>query len=427
MTPSERMPRPVDVAAIRTSFDLVLVRSDEFAARFYELLFEDFPDTVPLFSGVDIVRQRKKLFAMLTLVVTHLDRVDVVHPVLRELGRRHVGYGVPDAFYGAFVTTFLKTLGESLPGSWSRDLAESWRTALDQICDVMISTSASGDRGMEEPTTPSDELRLLMEIAGQPQVSAAHSRLFSSFLAKRVHEHDLELAREVQRTLMPEDLPCPDGYAIRAFYEPAREIGGDYYDCMRLDDGRICVAFGDVSGKGIPAALVMARLASAVQTTVQLARSLREGLQTVNDHMCKRASGGRFVTFVALLLDPRSHTVEIVNAGHRAPFLRTADGRVEALAPDVTGVPLGIVEGFEYESERRVVEPGDVIVLFTDGIDEAKSPGGEEYGAERLAACIERSRTESDIGPAVLEEVRAFSAGRPPSDDIALMTVSRSS
>jgi serine phosphatase RsbU (regulator of sigma subunit) len=196
---------------------------------------------------------------------------------------------------------------------------------------------------------------------------------------------------------------------------------------MRLDDGRICVAFGDVSGKGIPAALVMARLASAVQTTVQLARSLREGLQTVNDHMCKRASGGRFVTFVALLLDPRSHTVEIVNAGHRAPFLRTADGRVEALAPDVTGVPLGIVEGFEYESERRVVEPGDVIVLFTDGIDEAKSPGGEEYGAERLAACIGRTPKEAEIGAAVLQEVRAFSAGRPPSDDIALMTVTRSS
>lgn len=417
----------MDVQGIKQSFDLVLVRSDEFAARFYELLFADFPDTVPLFANVDLVRQRKKLFAMLTLVVSHLDRVDVVHPVLRELGQRHVRYGVPEAFYGAFVTTFLKTLGESLPGAWSRDLAESWRAALEQICDVMLSSNPGRSAGPEEAAVPSDELGLLMEIAGQPQVSRAQSRLFSAFLARRVHEHDLELAREVQRTLLPAEIPCPEGYAIRAFYEPAREIGGDYYDCIQVPDGRVCIAFGDVSGKGVPAALVMSRLASAVQTTVQLARSLREGLRTVNDHMCQRAWGGRFVTFLGLLLDPERHTVEVVNAGHRAPLLRTAGGRVEPLAPEIAGVPLGILEGYDYESAERTLESGDAVVLFTDGIDEATSPGGEQYGDERLAACIARTGEEADIGPAILREVRAFSAGRPPTDDIALVTVARTS
>ena len=136
---------------------------------------------------------------------------------------------------------------------------------------------------------------------------------------------------------------------------------------------------------------------------------------------------GRFVTFVAVLLDPAKHTIELVNAGHRAQFLRGADGRVEELEPDIAGVPLGIVEGFEYEVARRPLEPGELILLFTDGIDEARSPSGEQYGAERLAAFLERAPREAPgVAPALLDEVHAFSAGRPPSDDIALVTIARS-
>lgn len=416
----------MDVSAVRDSFDLLLARSDEFARRFYEHLFADFPDTAPLFEHVDLVRQRKKLFAMVTLVVTHLDRVDLVHPVLRELGARHLGYGVPDAFYDAFVSTFLRTLGESLPALWSRELATSWRQALEQICQVMMASRPRPDPDRPGEAIASEELRLLMEIAGQPQISGAHTRLFSSFLAKRVHDHDLELARDVQRTLLPETLPCPQGYAIHAAYEPAREIGGDYYDCVELPDGRVCLAFGDVSGKGVPAALVMARLASAVQTTVRLARDLGEGIRTLNDHMCERAWGGRFVTFLAVLLDPKRHQIEWVNAGHRAPLLRTADGRVEELAPEIAGVPLGILEGFDYETARRSLDPGDWLVLFTDGIDEARNPAGEQYGIDRLAALVARApRGPEALADVILEETHAFSAGRPPSDDIALVTVGR--
>lgn len=415
----------MDIASVQRSFDLVSQRSDEFAELFYRHLFADWPDVVPLFEDVELVSQRKKLFATMTLVVSHLDRVDVVHPVLAELGKRHVGYGVTNGFYEAFGVTFLKTLAESLPCDWNPDLEASWRTALGQISEVMI-TSGRARAAEESGQAPSEELDVLMQISGRPEISGAHTRLFTSFLAKKVHDHDLEIARDVQRTLLPDTLPSPEGYAIEAVYEPAREVGGDYYDCIPVPDGRICVAFGDVAGKGVPAAIVMSRLASAVQTSVRLTADLRTVIATLNEHMCQRAWGGRFVTLVVLLLDPVRHTLQIVNAGHRAPLVRRADGSVEELAPEVTGVPVGILEDFEYEMAEGPVGPGDVIVLFTDGIDESRNPSGEFYGIERLRAFLGRAPGDAQaIGRALLDEIHAFSAGRPPSDDIAILTLSR--
>jgi serine phosphatase RsbU (regulator of sigma subunit) len=415
----------VDIASVQRSFDLVSQRSDEFAELFYRHLFADWPDVAPLFADVELVSQRKKLFATMTLVVSHLDRVDVVHPVLAELGKRHVGYGVTNGFYEAFEVTFLKTLAESLPSDWNRDLEASWRTALGQISQVMM-TSGRGRAAEESGQAPSEELDVLMQISGRPEISGTHTRLFTSFLAKKVHDHDLEIARDVQRTLLPDTLPSPEGYAIEALYEPAREVGGDYYDCIPVPDGRICVAFGDVAGKGVPAAIVMSRLASAVQTSVRLTADLGTVISTLNEHMCQRAWGGRFATLVGLLLDPVEHTLQIVNAGHRAPLVRRADGSVEELAPEATGVPVGILEDFEYEVAEGQVDPGDVIVLFTDGIDESRNPSGEFYGIERLRAFLGRAPGDAQaLGRALLDEIHHFSAGRPPSDDIAILTLSR--
>jgi len=415
----------VDIGSVQRSFDLVTQRSDQFAELFYRNLFADWPDVVPLFEDVELGSQRKKLFATMTLVVSHLDRVDVVHPVLSELGKRHVGYGVTNGFYGAFKATFLKTLAESLPSHWNRELEASWRTALEQISEVMI-TSGSGRAAMRSGKAQSEELEVLMQISGKPEISGAHTRLFTSFLAKKVHDHDLEIARDVQRTLLPDALLSPDGYTIEALYEPAREVGGDYYDCIPVPDGRLCVAFGDVAGKGVPAAIVMSRLASAMQTSVRLTADLGTVIATLNEHMCQRAWGGRFVTLVSLFLDPVRHALQVVNAGHRAPLVRRSDGRVEELAPEITGVPVGILEDFEYEMAEWPIEPGDVIVLFTDGIDESRNPSGEFYGIDRLRAFLACATGDARaIGRALLDEIHAFSAGRPPSDDIAILTISR--
>jgi len=178
--------------------------------------------------------------------------------------------------------------------------------------------------------------------------------------------------------------------------------------------------------EGVAAALVMARLSSAIQTTVQLTGDLGASVARVNDHMCERAWGGRFVTLLGLFLDPVRHVVQLVNAGHRAPLVRTADGRVQDLAPEVAGVPVGILPGERYAVAERSLEPGDLLLLFTDGIDESRSASGGFYGLERLrrflARCPQRG---ADLGRALLGEIHAHSAGRPASDDIAILTLHR--
>ncbi len=417
-------PSPASIEAVQRSFDVVTPESDEFADLFYERLFRDHPGVIPLFEGVDLVRQRKKLFAMMTLVVSHLDRVEVVRPVLSELGRRHVGYGVTADLYQAFVETFLAVLAQSLGDGWSDGLARSWREALEQLTAVMVQAGAD-DRGARSEAE-SDELALLMQISGRPEISGAHTRLFTSFLAKKVHDHDLEIARDIQLRLLPEALHAPEGYAIAAFYEPAREVGGDYYDCFDTRDGRFCLAFGDVSGKGVAAALVMARLASAIQATVQVASDLGSAMASVNDHMCHRSWGGRFATLVGLLIDPVRHVAELANAGHRAPLVRRAAGGVEEFAPDVAGLPIGIVDGQAYAVGELALEPGDVILLFTDGIDESRSAAGELFGVDRIRKILGSGPPDPEgLGRALLEAVHAHSAGRPASDDIALLAVSR--
>ena len=368
-------------------------------------------------------RQRKKLFAMMTLVVSHLDRVDAVHSVLRELGRRHVGYGIPVELYDAFVRTFLETLHESLPGDWDPTLSDSWRVALTQICDVMIASSSPGSVQHESPE--SQELQVLMAISGRPEISGAHTQLFTSFLAKRLHDHDLELARDVQRTLLPRELPSPQGYTFEALYQPAREVGGDYYDCIELSDGRVCIAFGDVAGKGVPAAIVMSRLASAVEAIVRSENDLGRVMAELNDHMSRRAWGGRFVTLLLLLLDPATHRIQIGNAGHRAPFVRGRDGRLEDFAAEIAGVPVGVMSGSRYEIAERTLEPGELVVLFTDGIDEARSPDGTHYGIDRVKRFLASAATEPSLARALLDEIGRYSAGRPPSDDIAILTIAR--
>ncbi len=418
-----RMAAPSDIVAVQKSFDVVTADADEFSDLFYQRLFADHPEVKSLFGGVDLQRQRQKLFAMMTILVSHLDRVEVVHPVLSELGRRHVAYGVTSSFYPAFVETFLAILSERGLPDWDDTLAASWRAALEQLSDVMIDAATRAEAGAD---APSDDLDVLMQISGNTGVSSAHARLFTSFLAQKVHDHDLETAREVQRNLLPEVLPVPDGYEIDAVYEPAREVGGDYYDCFDVPDGRLCIAFGDVAGKGVAAALVMARLSSAIQSTVQLSPDLGAAMERVNDHMCQRAWGGRFVTLLGMLLDPVRHVVQLVNAGHRAPLLRSASGRVAEFSSSATGIPIGIVDGVSYPVAERTLDPGDTLLLFTDGIDEARSASGEFYGVERVREFVERCPHDAaDLGRALLDEIHAHSAGRPASDDIAIMTIRR--
>jgi serine phosphatase RsbU (regulator of sigma subunit) len=272
-----------------------------------------------------------------------------------------------------------------------------------------------------------DDLELLMAVAGQAALSYENARLMETFLAKQKQDGELAIARDVQRALLPEDLPGWDGWEFFASYDSAQAVGGDYYDAFVLDENKICYAFGDVAGKGVPGALIMSRISSCVQSTMKFCHDPVEAAMAINDHMCDTAVEGRFVTFVLIIIDFSTNEMSVVNAGHMSPLIRCLDGKIGEFDDDKVGPPIGIVEDYPYEVDTRVVEPGETVVVVTDGVDEAMNPAGDLYGKERIEQFIRDNSPKADeLGRALLADVRKHADGRPQNDDITIMTIGRS-
>lgn len=271
-----------------------------------------------------------------------------------------------------------------------------------------------------------DDLDLMVTVAGQAALSYESARLLASFVEKQKQDAEMDIAARVQQALLPEHMPVIDGYEFFAAYEAANAVGGDYYDIVELRDGRIGLAFGDVAGKGVPASLVMSRLSSAVRNIIEYVSDAAEAVTRLNNHMCAKAVEGRFVTFVLVLLDPKKHKLQVVNAGHMSPLIRRATGEVVEFDDSTVGVPLGVIEDFTYQSIERKMEPQDTIVIYTDGVSEAMDPDSKLYTIERLHTFVHKSTLPpSELGPAIREDVKQHAAGRPQNDDITLMVFGR--
>jgi sigma-B regulation protein RsbU (phosphoserine phosphatase) len=216
------------------------------------------------------------------------------------------------------------------------------------------------------------------------------------------------------------------GYHFFDFYEPANQVGGDYYDYVELPNNRLAVVLGDVSGKGVSAALLMAKLSGEVRYCLASEPDPAAAMSRINASFSRSGWQDRFVTFVLAVLDANSHELTLVNAGHMAPLLRHGKGNVEPIGGDQTGLPLGVDADFEYQSHTRRVAPGDFLALFTDGISEAMNGAGELYGLDRL-----RDRLAVDVAPAaelgrmILDDVRRFVGSQPQSDDMCLACFGR--
>ncbi|MEX0716345.1 MAG: SpoIIE family protein phosphatase [Planctomycetaceae bacterium] len=271
-----------------------------------------------------------------------------------------------------------------------------------------------------------DDLELLMAVAGQAALSYESARLLSAYVEKQKQDNELEIARGVQEALLPVSLPQVPGYEFFASYDSAQAVGGDYYDCFMLADGQVCVSFGDVAGKGVPGALVMSRIASAVQSTMAFANDVGRAVEAINDHMCSHSVDGRFVTYLLALIDPRTNAMSLVNAGHMSPIIRGADRSIDEFSDEHTGVPIGVIEGFPFETMKRTIAPGETLVLYTDGVSEAMNPASELYSMERLRDLISRGpESPAELGKAILADVRRHAAGREQNDDITIMTFGR--
>jgi sigma-B regulation protein RsbU (phosphoserine phosphatase) len=238
-------------------------------------------------------------------------------------------------------------------------------------------------------------------------------------------EEQVATARQIQQQLLPAMPPEMVGWDMCASNSPSHEIGGDYHDFLPLPQGEMGIAIGDVSGKGVPAALLMSNLQAALRVRVAGGHSPHEIVGDVNRQICKNTGAETFISFFLGELHPESGAFEFTNAGHNAPVLIRHDGRVETL--EAGGLLLGVFPEASYERGIVNLEPGDTLALYTDGVTEASNPEGDLYSEERLVEALCRSRAGSArvIHDRVLAEVREFQKGREPDDDLTLILLKR--
>jgi len=239
-------------------------------------------------------------------------------------------------------------------------------------------------------------------------------------------EQELRVARRIQQAALPKEAPHLEGWQITPFYQPAREVGGDFYEFFALDDGRVGFAVGDATGKGVPAAFVMSATCALLGGVATASGSSPgEVLSRVNEAMLTRIPPSTFVTCFYAILEPESGRLSYANAGHDLPYLRRRGGDAEELR--ARGMPLGLLPGMNYEENEIVFDAGEGVIFYSDGLVEAHDPKGEMFGSPRLQALIAEHGEERSLGDFLMEDLYSFvGEGWEQEDDITLLTLRRS-
>lgn len=281
------------------------------------------------------------------------------------------------------------------------------------------------DSPIAEGRFTQDHLKVLTTLASVAAIRVQNARLLEARLQQERLERELQLASEIQQRLQPTAPPSVPGYEFQGISFPCYEIGGDYYDFIKRDDGRLVIALGDVSGKGTAAALLMSSLHAAVHAQAGSHDSLVGTISAVNKYLAENIPSNRFVTLFTAELDPESGALSFLNAGHNPPLIVHAAGTVEQLASG--GLPLGIKADAEYREGRTQLQPGDVLVIYSDGVTEASSPSGEEFGPTRLYEVVSRNVEASAAGirDRIESALTKFAQGTRAADDITLVIVKR--
>jgi serine phosphatase RsbU (regulator of sigma subunit)/anti-sigma regulatory factor (Ser/Thr protein kinase) len=274
-----------------------------------------------------------------------------------------------------------------------------------------------------------DDRKLLADLAGHAAPAVRVAQLVREQQAEirereRI-EGELEVARLIQQQFLPHELPELPGWQVAAYYKPARQVGGDFYDFVELPDGQLGIVVGDVTDKGVPAALVMATTHSILRAEAPRLVSPGEVLGRANDLLVTEMPAHMFVTCLYAVLDPASGRLRYANAGHNLPYLRSEDGRVGELR--ATGMPLGLLPGMTYEEKEAALAPGDDLLLHSDGLAEAHSPERQMFGFPRLAKLAAEGKSGQELIDLLLNELATFTGpGWEQEDDITLVTLRRS-
>lgn len=294
-----------------------------------------------------------------------------------------------------------------------------------QTNDRVIGLINVDSRSFARPFTP-DDLDLLTVLANVAAIRIENERLAVVELQKQIITRELEQAADIQRRLLPREAPLVAGYELAGHNLPCQTVGGDYFDFFPYADGRIGLALGDVSGKGMQAAILMSTVKGGMQVLFgETPDDVASLMSRLDRTVAANFPRNRFVTLFFGLLDPASGELTYCNAGHNPPFLVRADNSIERLTS--CGTILGIFPEMGYEVKHSRLMPGDVLTLFSDGVTEENSPGGEEFGEDRLSRLlVERGRGgAANLVEGIRQAVLAWAAGAAAADDVTVVVAAR--
>src|SRR5918999_4677188 len=280
---------------------------------------------------------------------------------------------------------------------------------------------------LSEQDYSGDDRKLLDNLAAQAAPAVRVAQLVrqqeAEVRTRERLEQELRVAQLIQKNFLPKELPRLPGWQVSAHYRPARAVGGDFYDFIELEGGRLGLVIGDVTDKGVPAALVMAATRGVLRAWAQRIDSPSEVLQGVNDLLTPDIPANMFVTCLYGVLEPASGTLRFANAGHNLPYVHTDDGAVELRA---TGMPLGLLPGMAYEENEATLKPGETVLLYSDGLTEAHSPKREMFGFPRLLDLVGRTSGSTEMNETLLSELALFTGpGWEQEDDVTLVALER--
>lgn len=267
------------------------------------------------------------------------------------------------------------------------------------------------------------DFEFISSLGALAVISLENRRLFKEAIEKQKMEEELAVAKDIQQNLLPKSLPVSSVFDCAAVSISSKQVGGDYYDVFRLNDGTILTAIADVSGKGVPASLLMANLQAFLKSVVIHRKPIEESTAVINDLVTQNTTDGRFITFFWTELNEQNCSLQYVNAGHNPPML-CRDGKIQYL--ETGGMIFGVIKTLmPYQSENVQLQKDDVLVLFTDGVTEAKNSADDEYGEARLEEIIKNyaSLPAQDILQKIRTDVELYVNGWPQSDDITIIVI----
>ncbi len=276
-----------------------------------------------------------------------------------------------------------------------------------------------------EATFAEEHLNILTTLASVAAIRVENASLMEARFERERMERELELATEIQQRFQPSEAPKMEGYQLQGISFSCYEIGGDYYDFIKMHNGKMLIALGDVSGKGTAAALLMSSVHAAIHAQVAAKSPLHEMISSVNLYLAENTPANRFVTLFVAVLDPLTGKMDYINAGHNPPLVGRVNGDIEQLSSG--GLPLGLLPMADYEVGETHLDKGEALVIYSDGVSEANNIREEEFGMERLIDVVKRNLQGSAAGirDKVESALSAFTQTAPANDDITLVIVKK--